>query len=102
LPLLIYDADQRPTSDHWPTPTPKDLIRTLDLRCAAAYVRKQVTLRSVFEGEVVTGLGFQGSRTHLVARAVSGWVDQLTDLSGRNTLLYYKDLARGNAGLIWR
>ena len=47
----------------------------------------------------MTVFGSQGSRSHLVARAVSGWVDQLTDLSGRNTLLYYKDLARGTLDL---
>ena len=52
-----------------------------------------------FEGGVVTGMGFSTSRSQLVARAVSRWIDQLTDLSGRNTLLYYKDLARGTLDL---
>jgi hypothetical protein len=39
------------------------------------------------------------SRARLVARAVSGWVDQLTDLSARNNLLYYRDLRRGTLDL---
>ena len=30
-------------------------------------------------------------RTRLVAAAQAGWIDALTDLGGRNTLLYYKD-----------
>ena len=38
-------------------------------------------------------------RERLVARAVSGWVDQLTDLSARNNLLYYRDLRRGTLDL---
>jgi very-short-patch-repair endonuclease len=38
-------------------------------------------------------------RARLVARAVSGWVDQLTDLSARNNLLYYRDLRRGTLDL---
>ncbi len=38
-------------------------------------------------------------RDRLVARAVSGWVDQLTDLSARNNLLYYRDLRRGTLDL---
>jgi very-short-patch-repair endonuclease len=39
------------------------------------------------------------TRARLVARAVRGWVDQLTDLSARNNLLYYKDLRRGTLDL---
>ena len=39
------------------------------------------------------------SRARLVARAVSGWIDQLTDLSARNNLLYYRDLRRGTLDL---
>jgi hypothetical protein len=38
-------------------------------------------------------------RDRLVARAVSGWIDQLTDLSARNNLLYYRDLRRGTLNL---
>jgi very-short-patch-repair endonuclease len=38
-------------------------------------------------------------RTRLVERAVSVWVDQLTDLSARNNLLYYRDLRRGTLDL---
>ena len=39
------------------------------------------------------------SRARLVARAALGWVDQLTDLSARNNLLYYRDLRRGTLDL---
>ena len=39
------------------------------------------------------------SRARLVARALRGWVDQLTDLSARNNLLYYRDLRRGTLDL---
>src|SRR5258708_37788109 len=35
-------------------------------------------------------------RTALIAAAQARWVDALTDLGGRNTLLYYKD-RRGGA-----
>jgi very-short-patch-repair endonuclease len=38
-------------------------------------------------------------RAHLVERAVNGWIDQLTDLSGRNNLLYYRDLRQGTLDL---
>jgi very-short-patch-repair endonuclease len=38
-------------------------------------------------------------RADLVGRAVSGWIDQLTDLSGRNNLLYYRDLRHGTLDL---
>jgi very-short-patch-repair endonuclease len=38
-------------------------------------------------------------RAELVDRAVNGWIDQLTDLSGRNNLLYYKDLRHGTLDL---
>jgi Protein of unknown function (DUF4011) len=38
-------------------------------------------------------------RANLVGRAVSGWIDQFTDLGGRNNLLYYKDLRYGTLDL---
>src|SRR5258708_24290152 len=34
-------------------------------------------------------------RTALIAAAQARWVDALTDLGGRNTLLYYKDRRAG-------
>lgn len=39
------------------------------------------------------------SRSRCVARATRLWIDQLTDLSGRNNLLYYKDRKRGTLDL---
>ncbi len=38
-------------------------------------------------------------RTRLVAAAQAGWIDALTDLGGRNTLLYYKDRRAGTLDL---
>jgi very-short-patch-repair endonuclease len=38
-------------------------------------------------------------RANLVAAAQSGWIDALTDLGGRNTLLYYKDRRTGTLDL---
>ena len=40
-----------------------------------------------------------GKRQTKVAAAVEGWKGQLIDLSGRNTLLYYKDLRQGTLAL---
>src|SRR5258708_22596859 len=37
-------------------------------------------------------------RTALIAAAQARWVDALTDLGGRNTLLYYKDRRAGTLG----
>ena len=36
-------------------------------------------------------------RLELVAAAQRQWIDALTDLGGRNTLLYYKDRRAGTA-----
>ena len=38
-------------------------------------------------------------RAELIAAAQSGWIDALTDLGGRNTLLYYKDRRAGTLDL---
>jgi hypothetical protein len=38
-------------------------------------------------------------RTELIAAAQAGWVAALTDLGGRNTLLYYKDRRVGTLDL---
>src|SRR5258708_33713277 len=38
-------------------------------------------------------------RTALIAAAQARWVDALTDLGGRNTLLYYKDRRAGTRAL---
>src|SRR5258708_39998385 len=38
-------------------------------------------------------------RTALIAAAQARWVDALTDLGGRNTLLYYKDRRAGAPAL---
>ncbi len=38
-------------------------------------------------------------RVSLVAAAQAGWIDALTDLGGRNTLLYYKDRRAGTLDL---
>ncbi len=38
-------------------------------------------------------------RAALIATAQAGWVDALTDLGGRNTLLYYKDRRAGTLDL---
>src|SRR5260370_31327736 len=38
-------------------------------------------------------------RTALIAAAQARWVDALTDLGGRNTLLYYKDRRAGTPPL---
>ncbi len=38
-------------------------------------------------------------RAELIATAQSGWIDALTDLGGRNTLLYYKDRRAGTLDL---
>ena len=41
-------------------------------------------------------------RTELIAAAQARWVDALTDLGGRNTLLYYKDRRAGTLDLAAR
>jgi len=38
-------------------------------------------------------------RAELIAAAQAGWIDALTDLGGRNTLLYYKDRRAGTLDL---
>ena len=38
-------------------------------------------------------------RAQLIAAAQAGWIDALTDLGGRNTLLYYKDRRAGTLDL---
>ena len=38
-------------------------------------------------------------RAELIAAAQARWVDALTDLGGRNTLLYYKDRRTGTLDL---
>src|SRR5215472_18595092 len=38
-------------------------------------------------------------RAELIGAAQSGWIDALTDLGGRNTLLYYKDRRAGTLDL---
>ena len=44
--------------------------------------------------------GAQGARrAALVAAAQAGWIDALTDLGGRNTLLYFKDRRAGTLDL---
>ncbi|HSR86005.1 MAG TPA: AAA domain-containing protein [Streptosporangiaceae bacterium] len=45
------------------------------------------------------GSGHDDRRTHLIAAAQAGWIDALTDLGGRNTLLYYKDRRAGTLDL---
>lgn len=38
-------------------------------------------------------------RSRLTSEAVSRWIDELTDLSAKNNLLYYRDLRRGTLDL---
>jgi very-short-patch-repair endonuclease len=44
-------------------------------------------------------MAVQEQRSRLISEAVGRWVDQLTDLTARNNLLYYKDLKRGTLDL---
>jgi very-short-patch-repair endonuclease len=41
----------------------------------------------------------ESRRAELIAAAQAGWIDALTDLGGRNTLLYYKDRRTGTLDL---
>ena len=43
--------------------------------------------------------GRDARRTALIAAAQARWIDALTDLGGRNTLLYYKDRRAGTLDL---
>jgi hypothetical protein len=43
--------------------------------------------------------GRDARRAQLIAAAQAGWIDALTDLGGRNTLLYYKDRRAGTLDL---
>ncbi len=45
------------------------------------------------------GSGPDARRAQLIATAQAGWIDALTDLGGRNTLLYYKDRRAGTLDL---
>ncbi len=45
------------------------------------------------------GNGTDARRAELIAAAQAGWVAALTDLGGRNTLLYYKDRRAGTLDL---
>src|SRR5215470_4079077 len=43
--------------------------------------------------------GQDARRAALIAAAQAGWIDALTDLGGRNTLLYFKDRRAGTLDL---
>ena len=49
--------------------------------------------------EAAAGSDHADRRAGLVAAAQAGWIDALTDLGGRNTLLYYKDRRAGTLDL---
>ncbi len=51
------------------------------------------------EASAATDGGKDERRTELIAAAQAGWIAALTDLGGRNTLLYYKDRRAGTLDL---
>jgi very-short-patch-repair endonuclease len=52
-----------------------------------------------FDADSQRDAAVDSRRADLIAAAQAGWIDALTDLGGRNTLLYYKDRRTGTLDL---
>lgn len=56
-------------------------------------------MRPVAEPGVTTGATSDPARVAAIEHAKQVWTSQLVDLSGKNTLLYYRDLQVGTLNL---